>query len=100
MPDETCRCEVLDPITDGGGTDPRSCPVHAYEAGRRHERNVYLEERAALVAERDRLATDSGIKSILLEQVADGTLAPTRDAIQARHDELWEEARNRPAKSG
>ena len=34
---------------------PRACPVHAYEAGRRHERNVYLEERARLVAERDRL---------------------------------------------
>ena len=53
--DETCRCEVLDPTTEGGGTDPRSCPVHAYEMGRRHERNVYLEERARLVAERDRL---------------------------------------------
>jgi hypothetical protein len=45
MPDETCRCEVLDPTTEGGGTDPRSCPEHAYEAGRRHERSVYLEER-------------------------------------------------------
>jgi hypothetical protein len=49
----------------------------------------------ALTAERDRLATDSGIKSLLLEQVADGTLAPTRDAIQARHDALWAEAKPR-----
>jgi hypothetical protein len=38
MPDETCRCEVLDATTEGGGTDPRCCPVHAYEAGRSHER--------------------------------------------------------------
>ena len=47
MTDE-CRCEVLDATTEGGGTDPRSCPEHAYEIGRRHERNVYLEERAVL----------------------------------------------------
>jgi hypothetical protein len=53
MSDETCRCEILDPTTEGGGTDPRSCPLHAYEAGRRHERRVYLEERAEIVAQRD-----------------------------------------------
>jgi hypothetical protein len=50
MADE-CKCVVLDATTEGGGTDPRSCPEHAYEAGRRHERNVYLAERAELVAE-------------------------------------------------
>ena len=55
--DETCRCEVLDPTTEGGGTDPRSCPVHAYELGRRHERMAYLEERAALEARVVELAT-------------------------------------------
>jgi hypothetical protein len=48
--DDGCRCEALDATTEGGGTDPRSCPVHAYEAGRRHERRVYLEERAMLEA--------------------------------------------------
>jgi hypothetical protein len=47
---ENCRCERLDPTTEHGGTDPRSCPEHAYEAGRRHERNVYLQERADLTA--------------------------------------------------
>ena len=48
MHDETCRCEAKEPTAEGGGTDQRSCPVHAYEAGRRHERACYLEERSAL----------------------------------------------------
>ena len=39
-----CNCEVLDATTEGGGTDPRSCPEHAYEAGRRHERTCYVQE--------------------------------------------------------
>jgi hypothetical protein len=43
-----CKCEVLDATTEGGGTDPRSCPEHAYEAGRRHERTCYVEERDRL----------------------------------------------------
>jgi hypothetical protein len=47
---------------------------------------------SALTAERNRLATDSGIKSEILEEVANGTTAPTREAIQARHDRLWVEA--------
>lgn len=47
-----CRCETLD-ATEGGDTDPRSCPEHAYEAGRRHERACYVEEKAELVARRD-----------------------------------------------
>jgi hypothetical protein len=50
------------------------------------------DEWEALRAERNRLATDSGIKSLILEQVANGAIAPTRDAIQARHDQLWVEA--------
>lgn len=44
-----CRCEVLD-ASEGGGTDPRSCPEHGYEMGRRHERNVYLEEKREIEA--------------------------------------------------
>ena len=61
-----CRCETLD-ANEGGGADPRSCPEHAYEAGRRHERNVYLEERAELQAklqrqlEKSAVDRDSGI---------------------------------------
>lgn len=39
-----CRCVTID-ASEGDGIDPRSCPEHAYEAGRRHERNAYLEER-------------------------------------------------------
>lgn len=44
-----CRCEALD-ASEGGGTDERSCPEHAYEVGRRHERSVYLDERTKLAA--------------------------------------------------
>jgi len=42
-----CRCV---PINPGGGkeVDPRSCPEHAYEAGRLHERLCYLEEKHEL----------------------------------------------------
>ena len=47
----------------------------------------------ALLAERARLATDSGIKSELLEEIANGSTPPTRTSIQARHDEMWTEAR-------
>jgi hypothetical protein len=43
-----CRCIEIDPVA---GTDQRSCPEHAYEAGRRHERHCYLNERAALEAQ-------------------------------------------------
>lgn len=44
-----CRCETLD-ASEGGGTDEMSCPEHAYEAGRRHERSVCLDERTKLAA--------------------------------------------------
>lgn len=36
--DDRCRCEVLDATTEGGGTDPRSCPEHAFEAGQQAAR--------------------------------------------------------------
>lgn len=55
-------------------------------------------ERTALRAERDRLATDLGVRASLLEQVSDGLVAPTREAIQARHDEMYEELRKNAAR--
>ena len=45
----------------------------------------------ALRAERDRLATDLGIRSEILEEVANGTTPATRTSIQARHEQLWAE---------
>jgi hypothetical protein len=76
MPEE-CRCEVLDATTEGGGTDPRSCPVHAYEAGRRHERNVYLEERAELYR---RLRSCTSLAYAAAAEVV-ANCFPTSDAV-------------------
>lgn len=48
----------------------------------------------ALRAERDRLALDDGIKTEILEELANGTTLPTRTAIEARKLELYERARS------
>ena len=48
-------------------------------------------ELVSLRAERDRLATDLGIRSEILEEVANGTTPATRTSIQARHEQLWAE---------
>ena len=89
MPDETCRCEVLDPTTEGGGTDPRSCPEHAYEAGRRHERSVYVEERE----------NARKVFAMHLRRVQDecAVLAERVPALQARVSELVDTIRMRQA---
>ena len=60
---QECKCVVLDETVEGVSKDPRSCPEHAYEAGRRHERNVYLAERAEL---EERLAiAEAGLWSVI-----------------------------------
>lgn len=59
------------------------------------ERDDAEDEIRALRAERDRLATDLGVRASLLEQVADGLVAPTREAIQQRHDEMYAELRKK-----
>jgi hypothetical protein len=74
-----CMCIMIDGTPEGGVADARSCPEHAYEAGRRHERNVYLEERAALKA---RVATLLGtIVTVQSDRGAGHLSKRTIDAI-------------------
>ena len=68
----------------------------ALEEMMRNRLQAEVANRASIDAERLRLATDSGIKSEMLEEIANGSLPPTRVSIQARHDELWAEARDTP----
>lgn len=56
---------------------------------------ITAEDVFAIMAERDRLALDAGISTILLEGIADGLVAPTRDAIAARRAELYAIARKK-----
>ncbi len=55
-----CRCEALDEL-EGGGTDPRSCPEHAFAAGVEHGKALAAAPlRQTLVAIRHRTNKSQG----------------------------------------
>ena len=86
--------DVLPSWGDGANwCDPSGQSIPIPKVTLRRLLNYILTDVEAILAERARLATDSGIKSELLEEIANGSTPPTRTSIQARHDEMWTEAR-------
>jgi hypothetical protein len=68
------------------GGDERRCPSHAYELGRRHERNVYLEERRSYLA---RIANlEANIKRLLEVNnvLLDANMNSLRDMLRVAQD--------------